>query len=158
MQYNYSYGDGGIVDKTSAEFKAQSDAVKAKKKESVEIAMQYNYNYGDGGIVDETSAEFKALGDKVKAAKRESVGKFDNTFAFPLVLWFCSCIEAYVFCYPPSTCLLETAMQYNYNYGDGGVVEEESSKFKDYSDQQKEAKAQAEAINAGFNYVYQSND
>ena len=49
-------------------------------------------------------------------------------------------------------------MQYNYNYGDGGVVEEESSKFKDYSDQQKEAKAQAESINAGFNYVYQSND
>ena len=86
MKYNYNYGDGGIVDETSAEFKAQSDAVKAKKKESVEIAMQYNYNYGDGGIVDETSAEFKALGDKVKAAKRESVGKFDNTFAFPLVL------------------------------------------------------------------------
>ena len=73
MKYNYNYGDGGIVDETSAEFKAQSDAVKAKKKESVEIAMQYNYNYGDGGIVDETSAEFKALGDKVKAAKKESV-------------------------------------------------------------------------------------
>ena len=35
MQYNYSYGDGGIVDKTSAEFKALGDNIKAKKKESV---------------------------------------------------------------------------------------------------------------------------
>ena len=54
MQYNYNYGDGGVVDQTSAEFLANQNAVKAAKKESVETAMKYNYNYGDGGIVDET--------------------------------------------------------------------------------------------------------
>ena len=73
MQYNYSYGDGGVVDQTSAEFKALGDNIKAKKKESVETAMKYNYNYGDGGVVDQTSAEFKALGDNIKAKKKESV-------------------------------------------------------------------------------------
>ena len=82
MKYNYNYGDGGIVDQTSAEFKALGDNIKAKKKESVETAMKYNYNYGDGGVVDQTSAEFKALGDKVKAAKKESVGKSYSVLEF----------------------------------------------------------------------------
>ena len=97
MKYNYNYGDGGIVDKTSAEFKALGDNIKAKKKESVETAMKYNYNYGDGGIVDETSAEFKALGDKVKAAKKESVGKSD----FP-----CTCPYLFVIFYTSSQCVM----------------------------------------------------
>ena len=35
MKYNYNYGDGGVVDQTSAEFKALGDKVKAAKKESV---------------------------------------------------------------------------------------------------------------------------
>ncbi len=35
MRYNYQYGDGGVVDETSAEFKALGDTIKAKKKESV---------------------------------------------------------------------------------------------------------------------------
>ena len=35
MKYNYQHGDGGVVDETSAEFKAMGDNVKAKKKESV---------------------------------------------------------------------------------------------------------------------------
>ena len=34
MKYNYKYGDGSVVDKTSMEFKARSDEVKAKKKEA----------------------------------------------------------------------------------------------------------------------------
>lgn len=53
---------------------------------------------------------------------------------------------------------VETAMQYNYNYGDGGAVDDEVAKFKDFSDERKEQKHRAEEINAGFNYVYQSND
>ena len=73
MQYNYTYGDGGVVDKTSAEFLANQNAIKAKKKESIETAMQYNYTYGDGGIVDETSAEFLANQNAIKAKKKESV-------------------------------------------------------------------------------------
>ena len=93
MKYNYNYGDGGIVDETSAEFKALGEKVKAAKKESIETAMQYNYNYGDGGIVDETSAEFKALGDNIKAAKKESVGKFDGY----ICISFSSCMKANVF-------------------------------------------------------------
>ena len=48
MKYNYKYGDGGVVDETSAEFKALGDGIKAKKKESVESQMRYNYQYGDG--------------------------------------------------------------------------------------------------------------
>ena len=142
MQYNYNYGDGGIVDETSAEFKALGDKVKAAKRESVETAMQYNYNYGDGGVVDETSAEFKALGDNIKAAKRESVGKFYNTHLH-FILFFHFVHDAYVFCYPPSTCLLETAMQYNYNYGDGGVVDETSAEFKKLQEQRKAAKKES---------------
>ena len=35
MSYNYQYGDGGVVDETSAEFKAMGDGFKAAKKESV---------------------------------------------------------------------------------------------------------------------------
>ena len=150
MMYNYQYGDGGVVDETVSEFKAMGDNVKAAAKESKETAMMYNYQYGDGGVVEETSAEFKAMGDDFKAAQRESK---------------------------------ETAKMYNYQYGDGGAVEEEVTKFKDYSDQQKvsvfmkcemsyrgilslsgycdntqAAKAHAEDINSGFNYVYRSND
>ena len=35
MQYNYNYGDGGVVDETSAEFKQMGEDRKAAKKESV---------------------------------------------------------------------------------------------------------------------------
>ena len=35
MKYNYNYGDGGIVDETSAEFKRLQEERKALKKDSV---------------------------------------------------------------------------------------------------------------------------
>ena len=35
MRYNYNYGDGGIVDETSAEFKRLQEERKALKKDSV---------------------------------------------------------------------------------------------------------------------------
>lgn len=35
MQYNYNYGDGGVVDETSANFKNLSDERKALKKDAV---------------------------------------------------------------------------------------------------------------------------
>ena len=66
MKYNYQYGDGGVVDETSAEFKALGDNVKAAKAESKEAAMNYNYQYGDGGVVDEEAAKFKDLSDQRK--------------------------------------------------------------------------------------------
>ena len=44
-QYNYNYGDGGVLDQTSAEFKTMSDSMKAAKKEAVETAKKYNYRY-----------------------------------------------------------------------------------------------------------------
>ena len=42
MKYNYQYGDSGVVDETSAEFKAMDDNVRTAKTEWKETAMQYN--------------------------------------------------------------------------------------------------------------------
>jgi len=42
-KYNYNYGDGGVVDETSAAFKAMGDDNKAAKKEVKESAKGYNY-------------------------------------------------------------------------------------------------------------------
>ena len=35
MRYNYKYGDGSVVDETSANFKKMGEDRKAKKKESI---------------------------------------------------------------------------------------------------------------------------
>ena len=42
---NYNYQYGGVVDETSAEFKAMGNGAKAAKKESQEAAKRYNYKY-----------------------------------------------------------------------------------------------------------------
>ena len=44
-QYNYNYGDGGIVEETQAEFKTMGNNIKAAKQDAVETAKKYNYQY-----------------------------------------------------------------------------------------------------------------
>ena len=44
-QYNYNYGDGGIVEETQAEFKTMGNNIKAAKQEAVDTAKKYNYHY-----------------------------------------------------------------------------------------------------------------
>ena len=41
----YQYQYGGVVDETSAEFKAVGNDIKAAKKEAQEAAKRYNYKY-----------------------------------------------------------------------------------------------------------------
>ena len=42
MKYNYKYGDGSVVDKSSEDFKRNSDDRRPKKKESVgELVFSY---------------------------------------------------------------------------------------------------------------------
>ena len=47
-QYNYNYGDGGIVEETQAEFKTMGNNIKAAKQDAVETAKKYNYQYTGG--------------------------------------------------------------------------------------------------------------
>jgi hypothetical protein len=69
-QYNYNYGDGGAVEKTSANLKAMGDQNKAAMKDVKETAKRYNYRTAPKVTIDCDPTAFAMKKNKASAARQ----------------------------------------------------------------------------------------